>query len=153
MAQKLHRTVARNRKATFTYEILDTFEAGLVLTGSEVKSLRAGKANLAQAYVRLEHGEAWLVGANIAQYPQAGPHNNHEPERPRKLLLKERELIRLDRSVREKGLTLVPLELYFSGAWAKLSFGIGRGKKLHDKRQSVKERDAKRDMDRARRGR
>ena len=153
MAQKLHKTVARNRKATFTYEILDTFEAGLVLTGSEVKSLRAGKCNLAQAYVRLEHGEAWLVGCNIAQYPQAGPHNNHEPERPRKLLLKERELDRLDRSVREKGLTLVPLELYFSGAWAKLKFGLGRGKKLHDKRQTVKERDAKREMDRARRGR
>ena len=120
-----------------------------MLRGSETKSLRDGKGNIAEAWVRFEDGEAWLVDANIPPYPQAGPHNNHEPTRPRKLLLKAAELDHLIRRVQEKGLTLIPLQLYFEGRWVKVELGLGRGRKLHDKREAIKERDSIREARRA----
>lgn len=147
------RPIAENRRARRSYEMIETFEAGMVLTGSETKSLRSGAGNIAEAYVKFTKGEAFLVGAHIAPYAQAGPHYNHEPLRPRKLLLKTRELARLQRRVAERGLSLIPLRLYFKGAWVKLEIGLGRGRKAHDKRDVLKERDARREMDRARRGR
>lgn len=143
------RVIAENRKARREYELLERIEAGLVLLGSETKSLRDGKGNIREAYVRFEEGEAWLVDAHIAQYPQAGPHDNHEPTRPRKLLLKADELARLARRVQEKGLTVVPLVLYFKGPWVKVELGLGRGRKLHDKRHALKERESRRDLERA----
>lgn len=143
------RVIAENRKARHEYDILERVEAGLQLVGSEVKSLRGGKGNIAEAYVRFEKGEAWLVDAHIPQYAQAGPHNNHEPRRPRKLLLKATELEKWSRKVQEKGMTAVPLVLYFKGAWVKLEIGLGRGRKLHDKRHAIKERESRRDAERA----
>lgn len=147
------RNVAENRRARREYEILEKLEAGLVLTGSEVKTLRGGKANIAEAYIRFEDGEAWLVDAHIPQYPQAGPHNNHEPTRPRKLLMKGSEIDKWSRRVAEKGLSAVPLHLYFKGSWIKLEIGLGRGRKLHDKRNLLKERADKREAARAMRRR
>ena len=120
-----------------------------MLLGSEVKSLRSGRANIAEAYVRLRTGEAWLIHANIPEYPQAGQ-NNHEPTRPRKLLLKRSELKRLKRMHQEKGLTIVPLQLFFRGAWIKLELAVGRGKKRHDKRQNLKKKAHARDQRNAR---
>lgn len=143
------RVIAENRKARHEYEILDRVEAGLVLTGSETKSLRAGKGNIAESYVRFEGGEAFLVDAHIPQYAQAGPYHNHEPRRPRKLLLSRGQLERWSRKVQEKGLTAVPLVLYFRGPWVKLEIGLARGRKLHDKRQAIKERDTRREVQRA----
>jgi SsrA-binding protein len=140
--------VCENRRARHEYEVQDTVEAGLVLTGSEVKALRGGHGNLAEAYVRFEHGEAWLVDAHISPYAQAG-RDNHEAKRPRKLLLANSEIARWAPRVSQKGLTAIPLKLYFKGAWAKVEVGLARGKKLHDKRQSLKEADDKREMDRA----
>ncbi len=145
MGSSFRKTVARNRRAQFEYEILDTYEAGLSLRGSEVKSLRAGKGSIAEAYIRLIDGEAWLVGANISPYPQAS-YNNHEPDRPRKLLLKRQELRRLGKATRGKGLTIVPLQLYFKGPWVKLEIALARGRKLHDKRQYLKKKQDRRDM-------
>jgi SsrA-binding protein len=142
------RSISRNRKARHEYELLDRFEAGLVLTGTEVKSLRSGKASLQEAYVRVENGEAFLVGANIPPYTHAGQ-ENHQPTRRRKLLLSRRELQKLKKGLQEKGLTIVPLHLYFQGAWVKLEIALARGKKHHDKRQSLKSAQDKRDMDRA----
>jgi len=146
---KVVRPIAANRRARREYEILDTLEVGLVLVGSEVKSLRDGKASLIDAHVRFRDGEAWLIDLHIAQYPQAGPHQNHEPKRARKLLLKRREMDKLRRRVQEKGLAVVPLRLYFKGAWVKAELAVGRGRKLHDKREAMKERQDKRDAQRA----
>ncbi len=146
------RNIARNRKARHQYELLETFEAGLVLKGTEVKSLRGGKATLSEAYVRFRDGEAWLENCHIPQYDHAG-HANHDPVSPRKLLLSKRELAKLHASVQQKGLTIVPLQLYFRGAWVKVEIAVGRGKKLHDKRQSLKKHQAQREMDRARKAR
>ena len=143
------RRICENRRARRQYEILERLEAGLSLTGSEVKSLRSGKATIAEAYVRFRNGEAWLLDAHIPQYPQAGPHNNHETTRPRKLLLKRDQIEKWFKRVSEKGLTMVPLKLYFNGAWVKIEIGLGRGRKLHDKRALLKERDDKRDTQRA----
>ncbi|MBN94922.1 MAG: SsrA-binding protein [Deltaproteobacteria bacterium] len=143
-----HKSIAVNRKARHRYQIEDTYEAGLVLVGSEVKSLRNGKVTLTEGYVRLEEGEAWLVDVHIPPYEQAN-RENHEPTRPRKLLLHRRELKRLFGKVAQQGYTLVPMQLYFSGGRAKLEVGLGRGKKLHDKRHDEKKRDAKREIDRA----
>ena len=140
--------ITSNRKARRDYEILETFEAGLVLTGTEVKSLRDGKASLAEAYARVHRGEVWLVGAHIPEYSH-GNRENHEPSRSRKLLLHRREIERVEVKVEEDGLTLVPLRLYWKAGRAKLEFGIGRGKKLWDKRQDVQKREAQREMDRA----
>lgn len=143
------RRVAENRKARHEYELLETFEAGLMLQGSEVKILRQGKGNIGEAFVRLIDGEAWLVNAHMPPYPQAGPHNNHEPRRPRKLLLNAAELEKLHKRVNEKGLTVVPLRLYFKGPWVKLEIALARGRKDHDKREVLKEREDRRDMQRA----
>ncbi len=149
LSKEVIKVIARNKRAKFDYELGDHFEAGLVLLGSEVKSLRSGRANIAEAYVRLRTGEAWLIHANIPEYPQAGQ-NNHEPTRPRKLLLKRSELKRLKRMHQEKGLTIVPLQLFFRGAWIKLELAVGRGKKRHDKRQNLKKKAHARDQRNAR---
>ena len=146
-------TVSLNRKAFHDYIIEDTVEAGLVLTGTEIKSRRAGRVNLRDAYARPERGEMWLLNAHIAPY-QAGNRYNHEPERPRKLLLHRKQILELGRKVHEKGLTLVPLKLYFNKQGrAKVELGLGRGKKLYDKRETLARRDAEREMERAARAR
>ena len=140
--------VTRNKKAAFQYHLGETYEAGLVLTGSEVKSLRAGRADLKDSYVRIHEGEAFLVGAHIHTYPYAHQFN-HEPERDRKLLLHKAEINRLYGKVREKGATLIPLSLYFKRGRAKLEFAVARGKKLHDRRNDIKARDAAREVSQA----
>jgi SsrA-binding protein len=145
--------VARNPKARHDYHILDTWEVGLVLTGSEIKSVRAGKVNLKGAYGAVRRGELWIDGMNIAPY-ESGGYANHEAERPRKLLVHKRELRRLVGALERKGLTLVPLDLHLTDGWAKLTLALGRGKKLHDKREDLRrrqqERDAARQMGRRR---
>ncbi len=141
------RPVSRNREVFHHYEIFERLEAGLVLVGSEVKSLRAGRGSLDEAWIRFEGGEAWLVGAHVAPYPQAN-RMNHEPRRPRKLLLNAREVLRLTVRARERGLTVVPIALYFKGPWLKVEIGLGRGKKLHDKRAAIREREDQREMER-----
>ncbi len=140
--------VARNKKALHEYEILDTWEAGIVLTGPEVKSLRAGRANLAGAFGRVEDGEVWLHEMHISPYDPA-TRWNVDPLRPRKLLLHAREIRRLIGAVQEKGLTLVPLDLYFRRGRAKVTLALARGKKLHDKREAIKRRTAEREIERA----
>jgi len=147
------RNICENRRARRNYEVIDTLEVGISLLGSEVKSLRAGRGNLAEAYVRFEAGQAWLCEAHISQYAQAGPHNNHEPTRRRPLLMHQLQIIKWSKRVAEKGLTVIPLRMYFSGAWVKLEIGLGRGRKLHDKRKVLKERASRRDTERALRGR
>lgn len=143
------KTVAVNRRAGFDYELEDRYEAGLVLQGTEVKSLRGGKASLAQAWVKVdEHGEAWLLQAHIPEYA-FGNRDNHDPTRARKLLLRQRELDELAKQVQERGRTLVPTRLYFKDGYAKLEFAVGRGKTKGDKRQAMKERDAHREIQRA----
>ena len=143
------RVVAENRKARFRFEILDSLECGIVLVGSEVKSLREGKLSLEEAYARVKDGEVWLVGADIAEYKQATIWN-HLPKRPRKLLLKRQEISKFADLAHEKGLTLVPLKVYITGRGiVKVQLGLCRGKKLFDKRETLKKADAKRDMDRA----
>ena len=142
------KSVARNKRARHDYQIIDTFEAGLVLTGTEVKSLREGKANLSDAYGVVRDGEVWLLNAHIAAYGSGG-YVNHEPTRSRKLLLHRREIRRLIGAVEREGLTLVPLELYFLRGRAKVSMALARGKKLHDKREDSRRRDAEREIARA----
>ncbi len=141
--------VIENRKARHDYFIEETLEAGIELVGSEIKSVRAGRVNLTDSYVRIENGEAWLIGSHIAQWPQAGPYFNHEPNRPRRLLLHRDEIERLRGRVEQKGLTLVPLKLYFVRGRAKIEIGVARGKKLYDKREAIAERDARREIERA----
>ena len=138
-------TVALNRKARHEFTIDETFEAGLVLTGTEIKSIRAGKANIANAYARIERGEAWLVGADIAPFEQ-GNRNNHDPKRIRKLLLHRRQIDELLGKTKAKGQTVVPLKLYITRGMAKLELGLARGKQLHDKRRDIADRDSKRDL-------
>jgi SsrA-binding protein len=140
-------TVALNRRARHDYAIDETIEAGLVLTGTEIKSIRAGRANLAEAYARIERGEAWLIGAHIAPYEQ-GNRNNHEPTRTRKLLLHRDQIAELIGRTQAKGFTLVPLRLYIRNGLAKLEIGIARGKKAYDKRRAIAERDARRELER-----
>ena len=133
--------VAENRKARFNYAIEDTLEAGLALTGSEVKSLRSGKANIGDSYASEEGGELYLINAHIAEYAQAG-RANHEPTRPRKLLLHRKEIGRLAGAIQREGMTVVPLRLYFNASGiAKIQLGLAKGKKLHDKRETEKKRD------------
>jgi SsrA-binding protein len=141
-------SVARNPKATHDYHILETWEAGIVLTGTEVKSLRNGKASIKEGFARIARGEVFLEAVNITPYAQ-GNRYNHDPVRSRKLLLHRREIERLIGAVEQKGLTLVPLELFFSGGKAKVTLALGRGKKLHDKRDDARKRDAEREMSRA----
>ncbi|MFI5262218.1 MAG: SsrA-binding protein SmpB [Candidatus Limnocylindrales bacterium] len=141
-------TVALNRRAHHEYLIEDRFEAGLVLTGTEIKSIRAGKVNLRDAYARVEHGEAWLIGADIAPWV-SGNRWNHEAKRTRKLLLHRRQIDELMGKAAAKGLTIVPLRLYIDGrGHAKIELGLARGKQLHDRRRAIAERDARRDLDR-----
>jgi len=136
-----NRTVAENRKARFSYEILDTVEAGLVLTGTEVKSLRQGQANIQESYASVEGGEFWLINSYVPEYLQANRFN-HEPRRRRKLLLGKREMSRLGQAVDREGMTMVPLKIYFNEKGrAKLLLAVARGKKLHDKRETEKSRD------------
>jgi len=144
------RLISQNRRASHDYFILETVEAGLVLSGTEVKSLRHGKASLAEAYATVEGGEAWVLQLHIPPYEQ-GNRWNLDPVRRRKLLLHRAEIARLEKAVTQKGQTLVPLKLYFSKGYAKLLLGVGKGKKTHDKRQTIAERDARREMQRARR--
>ncbi len=139
------RIAISNRRARFEYEILETFEAGIVLVGSEVKSLRQGKANLQDSYALVKNGEIWLLNMHINPYEQANQFN-HDPLRTRKLLLNKSEIAKLQVKTNEKGLTLIPLKLYFKKGNAKVQLGIGKGKKLHDKRESIKERDVEREM-------
>jgi SsrA-binding protein len=141
-------SVARNPKATHDYHILETWEAGVVLTGTEVKSLRNGQASIKEAYARLRNGEVFLDGMNITPYEQ-GNRYNHDPVRTRKLLLHRREIEKLIGAVEQKGLTLVPLELYFKNGRAKVVIALGRGKKLHDKRDDLKRRAVERETARA----
>jgi SsrA-binding protein len=140
--------VATNRKARHDYHVLDTFEAGLVLVGTEVKSLRAGRASLVDGFASVDDGEAWLEGVHIPEYSQ-GTWTNHEPRRKRKLLLHRAEIDELSEATREKGLTLVPLSLYFSDGRAKVEIALARGKRDYDKRQALKERQDKRETARA----
>ena len=143
------KTVAQNRKARHEFAIEDSFEAGIVLTGTEIKSVRAGKVSLAEAYARIDKGEAWLIGANIAPW-ETGNRYNHEPKRVRKLLLHGDQITALLTKTKAKGLTLVPLKMYITGRGiAKLEVGLGRGKQLHDRRRDIAERDARRDVERA----
>ena len=138
-------SVARNKRARFDYHLLETFEAGIVLTGTEVKSLRVGKANIGDAFGIVRGGEIFLLNLHVPPYKQGG-YVNHDPVRTRKLLLHRREIRHLIGSVERQGLTLVPLELYFRNGMAKVAMALGKGKKLHDKRESQKERDAQREM-------
>ncbi len=140
--------VASNRRARHDYAILDSYEAGLALTGTEVKSLRAGRASLVDAFAQEKDGELYLYGLHIPEYAH-GTWTNHAPRRTRKLLLKRAEIARLIMKTRESGLTLVPLSLYFSNGWAKVEIGLARGKKTYDKRQDLAKRDADREISRA----
>jgi SsrA-binding protein len=140
--------IAQNKKARHDYAIEDVYEAGLVLTGTEVKSLRAGRASLVDAYANIKDGEVWLQNAHIPEYDQ-GSWTNHEPRRPRKLLLHRGEIAKLIGKTKESGLTLVPLSMYFKDGKAKVEIALARGKRAYDKRQTLAARDAAREMDRA----
>jgi SsrA-binding protein len=140
--------VASNRQAAFRYDLLEKLECGIVLTGSEVKSLRGGKAQLKDGYAAVHEGELWLHNVHIPPY-QPAARDNHEPERPRKLLLHRRELERLMSKVKERGLTLVPTRVYFSGPRAKVEIALARGKERHDKRETIRAREQRRDVERA----
>lgn len=141
------KVVASNRRAAHDYFLLDKLEAGIVLQGSEIKSVRAGQVSLAEAYVRLQDNEAWLIDAHIAPYGLAGSFN-HEPRRPRKLLLHKKEILRLSQITRQKGLTIIPLRMYLKKGRAKLEIALAKGKKLYDKRQTIAKRDAQREIER-----
>jgi SsrA-binding protein len=147
-----HKIIARNNRARHDYQILDTWEAGIVLTGTEVKSLRDGKANLTDSYGILNDGELFLLNLHISPYEQ-GNRFNHEPTRTRKLLMHRKEIRKLIGAVERQGLTLVPLDLYFKGGVAKVTLALGKGKKLHDKRADERKREDQRDMARAARAR
>ncbi len=138
----------QNRRASFDYELLERFEAGIALTGSEIKSLRKGGVTLGEAFARVRGGEVFLEGMHIPPYQEAS-YNNHEPLRSRKLLLKKSEIAEITKGLERKGLTLVPTRLYFKGGWVKLEVALGRGKKRYDKRQDQAKRDAERQMERA----
>jgi SsrA-binding protein len=143
------KTVAQNRRARHEFTIEDSFEAGIVLTGTEIKSIRAGKASLSESYARIDNGEAWLIGANIQPW-EGGNRYNHEPKRPRKLLLHRDQIVGLLLKTKAKGLTLVPLKMYITERGrAKLEIGLARGKQLHDRRRDIADRDSRREVERA----
>ncbi len=142
------RTVATNRKARHDYHIDDTFEAGIALTGTEIKSIRAGRVSLRDSYATVKEGELWLLNTHIAPY-QHGTYANHEPRRPRKLLMHRREINRITGKLQEKGFTLVPLRLYLKNNLAKVELGLARGKKQYDKRAALRQRETRREIDRA----
>ncbi|HOP62581.1 MAG TPA: SsrA-binding protein SmpB [Spirochaetota bacterium] len=139
--------IIRNKKARFEYEILDTFEAGIVLKGTEVKSVRQKNVNIQESYARIKNGEVFLVGMNISPYDK-GNRFNHDPLRERKLLLHKQEIKRLTGKLAERGFTLVPLRMYMKNGKVKVELGLARGKNVHDKRKTIQERDMKRDMQR-----
>jgi len=149
--KKAERVVAENRRARYEYEIIDTLECGIALVGSEVKSLRAGRMSLDEAYGRVDHGQVWLIGCDIPEYEKANQ-LNHVPKRSRKLLMHRREITRFASMAMEKGFTLVPLKMYFKDGRIKLLMGIGRGRKTHDKREKLKADTARRDIETALRG-
>lgn len=142
------KTVADNRKARHDYFIDESYEAGIVLTGSEIKSVRAGRVNLRGGYARIVGGEAFLYDVHISPYEQSGTYFNHEPTRPRKLLLHRKEISRIVGQVQRQGYTLVPLRIYFKGRRAKVELGLAKGKKLYDKRDDIASREARRDIER-----
>jgi SsrA-binding protein len=141
--------ISDNRQARHLYEILEVYEAGVELVGTEVKSIRAGRVNLRDGYALIRNGQAWLINAHISPYERSAEYFNHEPRRTRKLLLHRKEITKLIGQVEQKGLTLVPLKMYFKGSWVKITLGLGKGKKLHDKREDIKRRDDQRQMARA----
>lgn len=143
------RVITQNRRAFYDYFIQEQLETGIVLSGTEIKSIRESKVTISEAYVRIQNGELWLIGCNITPYSH-GSWTNHDPDRPRKLLAHAREIEQLQRATEEKGLTIVPLRIRMRRGRAKVDIGVAKGKKLWDKRQASAERDAKRDMDRAR---
>ena len=147
MKPKNDNIIVKNRKAWHDFHIVETFEAGIVLVGTEVKSMRADKVNLKDSYARVNKGEVFLYNMHVSPY-EKGTTAAHEPERPRKLLLHRQEIRRLIGKTRERGLTLIPLKLYFSGQRVKVELGLARGKQLHDKRRAIAERDAKREIER-----
>lgn len=142
------KVIARNRKARHDYEILDTVEAGIVLMGSEIKSIRDGKINIAEGYVQFSEGEVWLLNAHIASYDEAGVWG-HAPLRSRKLLLHKKQIVRLYNQTREKGLTIVPLQVHLRSGRAKIDLAVARGKKQYDKRETLRKKDARRQIERA----
>lgn len=148
----MEKIIAENRKAYHDYHILEKYEAGIALKGTEVKSIRLGRVNLRDSFARIENGELWLYNMHISPYEQ-GNRFNHEPKRPRKLLMHKREIMRLFGKTREKGLTLVPLKLYFKGNYAKIELGLAKGKKIYDKREEMAKRDAAREIEKALRAR
>ena len=152
MSETPQRITISNRKARHEYFIIEALEAGIVLTGTEVKSLRKGNANLQDSYAELRSGEVWLEGMHISPYEQ-GNINNHDPRRRRKLLLQRKQIRKLISGMKEKGLTLIPLSVYFKGPYAKVELALARGKKSYDKRDAIAKRDAERDIARARRSR
>lgn len=142
------RVVAANRRARFEFHVLEELECGIALTGTEVKSLRTGQCSIVEAFAMIRHGEMWLVGAHIAEYAQGNVHN-HAPTRERKLLLHKKEIAKWHAQVKEKGVTIVPLSLYFKGSRAKLQIALCKGKKLYDKREDKRKKDDKREIERA----
>ena len=144
-----YKIISDNRQARFQYEILEVFEAGISLIGTEVKSIRAGKVNLRDGFAQIRNEEAFLLNVHISPHTSAGHFFNHEPRRTRKLLMHRQEIRKLIGKTEQKGLTLVPLKLYLQRGWIKVTIGLARGKKLHDKRESIKNRQDKRDMERA----
>ena len=141
------KVLADNRRARHEYEVLDTVETGIELFGTEVKAMRQGKANLQDAFARIDQGEIWLHNCHISPYDH-GNRFNHEPNRKRRLLLHKKEILKIKSSIQEKGLTLIPLKMYFKGNWAKVALGICRGKRLYDKRQTIQKRETQRQLDR-----
>jgi SsrA-binding protein len=144
-----HKVISDNRQARFLYEILEVYEAGIELTGTEVKSIRAGKVNLKDGFVRIRGGEAFLLNVHISPQNTVGQFFNHEPLRNRRLLLHDKEIRKLIGQTEQKGLTVIPLKLYLKRGWVKVSIALARGKKVHDKRESLKQKQDKRDIERA----
>jgi SsrA-binding protein len=143
------KVILTNRKARFEYEIIETFVSGIVLVGSEVKSIKAGKVSIVEAYCFISNGELFIKGMHIAEHKEGGKHNNHLPLRDRKLLMNKKEIFKLDKSLSQKGLTIVPIEVIISNTgFVKVNIGLGKGKHLYDKKQSIKEKDLKRDLER-----
>ncbi len=149
MAQQSNRIFADNRQARFNYEILETYEAGIELRGTEVKSIRAGKANLRDTYATIRDGQVWLLNMYVAPHHTTSAYFNHEPTRTRRLLMNKQEIRKLIGKVQQQGLTLVPLKLYLKNGWIKVDLALARSKKLHDKRAAIKEREDKREIARA----
>ncbi|PMB04396.1 SsrA-binding protein [Fischerella thermalis CCMEE 5198] len=144
-----YKVICDNRQARYLYEILETYEAGIQLTGTEVKSIRAGRVNLQDGYALIRNGEAWLINVHISPYTASGQYFNHEPRRTRKLLLHRQEIRKLVGKVEQQGLTLVPLKMYLKRGWVKVTIALVKGKKLHDKREDIKKRQDQREMQRA----